>query len=213
MQLFPSTLIVSKSSSSAQEKIIQICQKLNNQLSENNPDIFIVDENKGWTISTIRALKKFLSQKPFNHQNKIAIIYQGHNLNKESQNALLKSLEEPGENNYLFITTNKKTSLLKTIISRCHLITLKETAKKEIKTQQLIITGDFTKDSQKIESLYKNKDNILPFLQDQLTIYQEQLIKKPNQQNTQLVKKIVKAVNMIEARVDPRSALDFILIS
>jgi len=213
MQIFPSTLIISKSTSSSQEKIIQFCQELNNQLSENNPDLFIINENKGWTISTIRTLKKFFSQKPFNHQNKIAIIYQAHNLNKESQNALLKSLEEPGQNNYLILTTNKKTSLLKTIISRCHLITLKETEKKEIKNQPLIITNDFTKDSQKIEPLYKNKENILPFLQDQLIIYQQQLIKKPNQQNSQLVKKIVKAINMIESRVDPRSALDFILIS
>jgi DNA polymerase III gamma/tau subunit len=213
MQLFPSTLIIYQSPQSALEKITQICQQLSNDLSPNNPDLFVVDQEKGWTITTIRLLKNFLSKKPFSHQNKIAIIFEAHNLNKESQNALLKSLEEPGQNNYLILATNKKSALVNTIISRCHLINLKKTKDKETSTQILTITNDFSKDSLKLESLYKNKDDILPFLKDQLALYQQQLIGDPNQKNTYLVKKLIKAIRMIEARVDPRSALDTILLA
>jgi DNA polymerase III delta prime subunit len=213
MQLFPSTLIVYQSTQSALEKVTQICQQLNNDLSPNNPDLFVVDQEKGWTIATIRLLKKFLSKKPFNHQNKIAIIFEAHNLNKESQNALLKSLEEPGQNNYLFLTTNKKSALVNTILSRCHLVSLKKIKDKKTSTPVLTITNDFSKDSLKLEALYRNKDDILPFLKEQLSVSQQQLINNPNQQNSYLVKKILKAIKMTEARVDPRNALDLILLS
>lgn len=213
MQLFPSNLIVYQSSQGVQEKIDQFAKQIKNNLSKNNPDIFIIDKDSGWTIKLVRSLKKFLSQKPFNHQNKIVIIYEAHNLNIESQNALLKSLEEPGDNNFIILTTNKESSLLTTIISRCHLIRLKNQENKEISIKPLEITGDFLKDSSKLDTLYKNKEKILPFLQDQLTFHQKKLINQPNFQNNHLIKKLLKSIKMIEARVDPRNALDFVFLT
>lgn len=215
MQLFPSNLIIYQNNQAVQEKIDQIAKQLNNKLSENNPDIFIVNQDSGWTITLIRSLKKFLSKKPFNHQNKIVIIFNAHNLNIESQNALLKSLEEPGNNNFIILTTNKESALLSTIVSRCHLIRLKnqQKSKPEKTNSQLEITGDFAKDSIRLDSLYKSKEKILPFLKDQLDFYQQELIKKPNTQNSHLVKKILKAIKMTESRVDPRNALDFIFLA
>lgn len=213
MKLFPSTIIVCQNQALADAKVNEICQQLNNQISPNNPDIFVIDEQSGWTIDLIRSLKKFSSQKPFNHQNKICLIYQAHNLNTESQNAILKTLEEPGSNNYLILATNKLSSLLPTIISRCHLIKLTNSDTKISPTKLLKISGDFTKDTTPLESFYKNKDKVLPYLQEQLQNYQQQLIENPTPQNSHIIKNIIKAINMIEANVDPRSALDFIFLS
>jgi DNA polymerase III gamma/tau subunit len=212
MKPFPSTIVIYQNQSIADQKINEICHELNNDISPNNPDIFIINDSTGWTIELTRSLKKFLSQKPFNHQNKICLIYQAHNLNSESQNALLKTLEDPGENNYLVLTTSKPSSLLPTIISRCHLIRLNDDTKNSPKSKIIQITGNFTKDSVALESLYKNKDQILPYLQDQLQIYQQILIETPNQSTNQIVKNIIKAINMIDANVDPRSALDFVFL-
>ena len=118
MNIFPSTLIISSDQSAIDCLINQICTQINNQISTNNPDIFILNQDTGWTIESIRQIKHFISQKPFNHSNKIIIIYQADNLNSESQNAILKTLEEPGNDNYLILTTSKPSKLLPTIISR-----------------------------------------------------------------------------------------------
>ncbi|MDD4937709.1 MAG: hypothetical protein PHX34_01695 [Candidatus Shapirobacteria bacterium] len=213
MKPFPSTIIIYQNQSIANQSVDEICHKLGNKLSPNNPDIFILNEQTGWTIELIRSLKKFSAKKPFNHQNKICLIYQAHNLNIESQNAILKTLEEPGENNYFILTTNKPSNLLPTIISRCHLVRLIDDNKDTPKSKIIQITDNFSKDSFALDNLYKNKDQILPYLQDQLQIYQQKLVENPTSSNSQIVKNIIKSINMIDANVDPRSALDFVFLN
>ena len=211
MKLFPSTIIVYQHLSQVDDHINQTCQSLGHIHSTNDPDIYFINQETGWTIELIRSLKNFISQKPFNHQNKIIIISEAHNLNTESQNALLKTLEEPGENNYLILTTNQPSKLLNTIISRCHLIKLVH-QNKTSSTKKIEITGNFSKDTLAIDQFYKNKEQILPFLKEQLSLFQKDLINKPDLQKSKIIKKIIKSINMIEANVDPRSALDFIFL-
>jgi len=212
MKLFPSTIIVYQNLKQVSDHIDQICHSLGHKYSLNDPDIYHINIETGWTIELIRSLKNFISQKPFNHQNKIIIISEAHNLNTESQNALLKTLEEPGENNYLILTTNQPSKLLNTIISRCHLIKLINQDKDIFSQEKLKITGNFAKDTFAIDSIYKNKEQILPFLHQQLSLFQKDLIDKPDNQKSKIIKKIIKSINMIEANVDPRSALDFIFL-
>ena len=85
--ILPSTLFISSDTAQIDVYINQLCQQLENKISLNNPDIFIINQNTGWTIDLARQIKNFISQKPFNHPNKIVIIYQADNLNIESQNA------------------------------------------------------------------------------------------------------------------------------
>ena len=118
--VFPSTLLISSDPNQINNHINHFCQQLKNIINPNNPDIFIVNQDTGWTIDLTRQIKNFLAQKPFNHPNKIIIIYQADNFNIESQNALLKTIEDPGLNNFIIITTAKPSKLLPTIISRCH---------------------------------------------------------------------------------------------
>lgn len=213
MDLFPSTLIICSNKEQINLKIGEICEYLGHQISPNNPDIFIISENSGWTIELVRLTKNFLSQKPFNHQNKIIIINDAHNLNIESQNALLKTLEEPGDNNYLIITTSKPSKILPTIISRCHLIKLANNSKNILQTKPIEITSDIKKNLSNSEIISKNKDQVLPFLEDQLQIYKKIILQNPNKHDSQTIQKIIKAISMINANVDPKSALDFIFLS
>jgi hypothetical protein len=69
--MFPSTLIISQSILKTKKQIEILCQKLENQLHPNNPDILTIGQDS-WTINDIRQLRKFFSQKPLSHQNKIA---------------------------------------------------------------------------------------------------------------------------------------------
>lgn len=212
MDIFPSTLIIAKNKDTINQKNSQLCSALGHQFNQNNPDILLISENSGWGIDQIRKINNFLSQKPFSHQNKIVIILEVQNLNIESQNALLKNLEEPGINNYLILSANKIKSILPTIISRCHTIKISEKLKNENK-QNIKITGNLIKDLALSEKLGQDKENILPMLENELYFYQQDLVKNPNQKTKYLLEKIIKAIQMINANVDPRSALDYIFIS
>ena len=211
MNLFPSTLIIAKKKETIDQKIDQICSGLGHKFNQNNPDVLLIDQNSGWGIDQIRKISNFLSQKPFCHQNKIIIILEAQNLNIESQNALLKILEEPGKNNYVIISTNKEKNILPTIISRCQTIKVSEKSNIKIK-KEIEVIDNLIKDLALSEKLGKNKENILPLLENQLYFYQQELIKNPNQKNTYLVEKIIKAIKMINANVDPRNALDYVFI-
>lgn len=213
MDLFPSTLITSSSSDQINQKINQVCHFLKNEINPNNPDIFIINDQTGWTIELVRQIKNFISKKPFNHTNKIIIIYDAHHLNTESQNALLKTLEDPGKNNYLIITTSKPSKLLPTIISRCQTIKLKNDLSQCQTGDCLVFSHDTKKDLILSETLSKDKTQVLPLLENQLKIYHSLTISNPSTQNSKTLQKIIKSIQMIEANVDPKSALDFLFLS
>jgi len=213
MDLFPSTLITSSNDTQINQKINQICHSLKNEINPNNPDIFIINNQTGWTIELIRRIKNFISKKPFNHANKIIIIYDAHQLNTESQNALLKTLEDPGENNYVIITTSKPAKLLPTIISRCQTIKLKNNILQCQTNNCLVFSHDIKKDLNLSETLSKDKTQVLPLLENQLEIYHSLVISHPSTQNSKTIQKILKAIKMVESNVDPKSSLDFLFLS
>lgn len=195
--VFPSTLIVGD----YQNLITKILQSLGHTKIINNPDIFVIDTD--YSIDQIRSIKKFISTKPFNHQNKIIIIYSVDNLEIPAQNALLKILEDPGENNYLILTTNKPNSLLATILSRTHQIKIHSPTEKS-KSKIVFPTG-------KITDMNLAKEEILPFLEKQLILHHQNLLDNPK--NTSTIKIILKSIDMIKHNVDPFLALDYFFLN
>ena len=71
-----------------------------------------------------RNVLDFLTLTPSISKNKVAVITNGETMRDESQNALLKSLEEPAPNTYIIILTNRPNSLKKTIYSRCQILNI-----------------------------------------------------------------------------------------
>lgn len=207
MSIFPSTLIIASSPEIAHKKALEIISELNHQ-SLNNPDLFVLDD---YSIAAVRSLKKFLSQKPFNHDSKVVFIPEAENLNPESQNALLKTLEEPGNNNYIILTTINVTKLLPTIISRCQKIKLNPlNTKSEIKLWP--ISGNVKKDLEYAASITSDKNEIKALLQAQLEAYQQNLTASPNISTAQIIKKLIYAIDLINSNVDPKSALDYFFL-
>ena len=129
----------------------QICQYLiNGLLNEKNshnliknnshPDLFCInnetlisyfqrvdkDKLKNKTIKIpvgfIREAIDFVMLKSGLSKNKILFIDGAENLTISSQNALLKTLEEPPQNTYIIIQSNRFKCLNQTIYSRCQLI-------------------------------------------------------------------------------------------
>jgi len=199
--IFPSTLIIG----SSETTITDLTTSLGHKSFVNNPDILII--NITYTIDEVRSIKKFFSQKPYNHTNKIVIIYDVDNLNTESQNALLKTLEEPGENNYLILTTKKPSSLLTTILSRTQHIKITNNPP----IRQLADGGKIILPTGKIVNLNIGKDEVLPFLEEQLLLHHQLMMTNPK--STTNIKTILKSIDMINHNVDPSLALDYFMLN
>lgn len=84
-----------------------------------HPDVSIVDAlGSEIKIEYIRQLQRDISLRPYEARKKVFIINNAHNLNPESSNAFLKTLEEPPKNSLIILVTSKPGLLFKTILSR-----------------------------------------------------------------------------------------------
>lgn len=99
------------------------------QLAESGsqPDILIIepeDGSKAIKVDQIRALATFVARTSHTGKGKLVIINQADALNISAANSLLKTLEEPSNNTYLFLVTARADSLVATLRSRCQRLLL-----------------------------------------------------------------------------------------
>jgi DNA polymerase-3 subunit delta' len=90
-------------------------------INQTNQDVLFIkaEENKNIKIEDVRNLKSILSRSSFSNNPRFIIIDEVEFMNENSANALLKSLEEPSENNFFILINNQQADLIKTISSRC----------------------------------------------------------------------------------------------
>jgi DNA polymerase-3 subunit delta' len=101
-----------------------------------HPDIHVVDSGDGpdaaagpaddgsvqIKIAAIRALQEDINYRPYEGRKKIFIINNAHQLNLESANAFLKTLEEPPRDSVIILITDRPALLLPTVLSRCRIV-------------------------------------------------------------------------------------------
>lgn len=80
--------------------------------------LFLDLSNQDSGVEVVREFISQISTKPFGDGFKIAMLDNAQNLNVQSQNALLKTLEEPSEKTIIFLISRAKR-LLPTVRSRC----------------------------------------------------------------------------------------------
>ena len=104
-------------------KITELSKELEvNPISADFMQIIPDDEKQSIGIEKMRALKKWMTIKPYNGENKIAVIINAQMLTIEAQNSILKELEEPNTGCFTVLSTNNHNLLLPTVLSRCELI-------------------------------------------------------------------------------------------
>ena len=104
------------------DKIINKDSFFYNQiLNKTNQDVMLLraEENKNIKIDDIRNLKTTLSRSSLSNKPRFVVIDEVEFINENSTNALLKSLEEPSDNNFFILINNQQAELIKTISSRC----------------------------------------------------------------------------------------------
>lgn len=209
---FPTT-ILSGPKKQVDEALLTLLEELESPLNVNNPDHLHINQDSGWGIEVIRTIPRFLSIRSLKYKNKVVIIHDAQKLRSEAQNALLKSLEEPGKDNYFVLTCNNTRSLLPTIISRSHLVKLRRHKSELVASDIIIPPEDAQRALSLADSLGLSKEQILPFLEKQLELHQQKLTREPSAQALHLINNLVKSIQMIKANVDPFAALDWFFLA
>ena len=137
------------------------CKNCRLALSKNHPDIITVapeEGKKNISVDQIRQLKAKAYIKPHQSKKKVFIIDYADTLNEQSQNALLKVLEEPPLDTVFILIAENKASFLETVISRCIVLSLTAPTAEEGKEY---ISSVYDFDAQDIENaLISSRNNI-----------------------------------------------------
>ena len=110
-----------------------------------NPNIFIIkkkNDKKNIEISQIREMIKFQNSSTFNNKNKFVIIDNVADLNINSSNALLKSIEQPNNSVFYILTYNIGSQIQDTLRSRC----IEFKMKINLSSHKLILNNYFNKE-------------------------------------------------------------------
>lgn len=108
-------------------------------------DLLIIDkgEKSEIGIEMIRNAQDFFYQTPGEVGAKFVVINRANGLGKNAANALLKILEEPVANTYLFLLTDNLFSIIPTIRSRCRIIKINPENSQEF--QRTIVENNLQK--------------------------------------------------------------------
>lgn len=184
-----SFLIASKD----REEALELARKIARENSVHEFDFTLIElETIG--ISDVREFQKKAYLKPYKSPQKIVCLL-ANELTHESQNAMLKILEEPPNNTIIIVSVPNKDLILPTILSRCKVL--------EIKNSNQISKSDFLKYQNALsviskkgvgerlkiaQNLSKNKDEALKHLENLILAGRDNLIKNPNAEYLNTVK-------------------------
>ena len=123
-----------------------------------NPDYAeIIPDGKTLKIEQIRNLQARIVEKPITSRRKVYVIDDADLMSEESQNCLLKTLEEPPEYAVIILIVSNESRILPTIKSRCVIIKFQPLTSKEIKKVKPELSDDLI---QLLEGSLLNAENI-----------------------------------------------------
>ncbi|MFH1729264.1 MAG: hypothetical protein ABIA04_12715 [Pseudomonadota bacterium] len=160
------------------QKPCQLCTSCVKIKKDIHPDLITIrPEDEIIRIDEIRKMKKVLALSNFESKVRAVAIIDAEKMNIQSQNALLKILEEPPGNTLIFLFAKRIFELLPTIVSRCIRIRFSSLATSLFATEQENQHFDeiieiFHK--RKIDDLYRMIDKMLQdnyFLKTSLEVF------------------------------------------
>ena len=179
------------------------CKKIDHG---NHEDVFFLEQSNktGYSVDDIRELSQKLNMKSTSGYKSVAIIEDAEKINEVGQNKMLKLLEEPGPGSLILLLTDNIENMLKTIISRCFLIRLKDDndgtnrqREKALEIYNLINGKEYFKDYREYLNRYIKTDEDVAALLNELEIYYGELLVN-NYENEKMVNKYSDSISNIE---------------
>lgn len=102
-------------------------------INKKHPDLLVIEKEKDEKtnkadkeikVASARKINDFITLAPFASSSKVIIIDSIDEMNTSAQNAILKVLEEPLKNTYIFLVCHNINKILDTIRSRCREINI-----------------------------------------------------------------------------------------
>jgi len=172
-----------------------------------DPDVSMIKKGSSENIKLddVKELQSKNRYKPFQAEHQFAVIYHAENLNVESQNALLKTLEESPDHTIWVLTAPHEKSLLPTIVSRARKIYLSSKQDEREIDISPFLDGQLVDKLQYVTELIAsekdNKGEIASFL-DALLNHERQKLDPVR------LKRIEKAIRHLGANVNKKMLLD-----
>ena len=94
------------------------CRKVD---AASHPDLHLLlvpEDKRDIPVESVRALIADLARLPVEGGARVVVVDPADGLNEQGQNALLKTLEEPGRDTFLLLATGRPDALLETVRSR-----------------------------------------------------------------------------------------------
>lgn len=212
-----SCLLVSVDIAQRENEVEKMLEELG--LAKNHANVLWFGEDEKLGIGEVRIIQEFLSLKPYQGKNQAVVLLVAENLTLDAQNALLKTLEEAGENVSLILGISSEDQLLPTIISRCKVVNL------QIHAYTSEVEAQYKKDIEKllgatIETRFKfiekleDKENFLKAL---TSYFRNQLLLdiKPrgfDNKTHSFLKDLVEAEKWAKQNVNIRAILEYLML-
>jgi hypothetical protein len=128
------------------------CAACKQVLNKTHPDLFWVHRDHFWSddpddkkkqgivVDVAKRLSEKLNRAPFSAPCKVAVILDAQDLNKDAQNVLLKTLEEPPASSLVILLAEKTGDFLPTVLSRCRLVRFPALSASKLET---ILVGNY----------------------------------------------------------------------
>lgn len=111
-----------------------LAQKIADEYGKIKQNIHIINDDK-ISVDDVRQICNDLQQFPYMGQKRVVIVNNADRLNDVSQNAMLKTLEDPPDYCYIFLICEDSNKLLETIRSRCSIIKMVGMNREQIYTE------------------------------------------------------------------------------
>ncbi|MBI2404711.1 hypothetical protein HYV22_00855 [Candidatus Gottesmanbacteria bacterium] len=178
------------------------------------------EEGKQMGVTDVRSFTKHLTLIPTQGKFLAGIIEDAHLLTTEAQNAILKTLEEPGPKAILLLETINPELLLPTITSRCQVISL-GTAEQYtsddlfqcFKTLEQLREAGIGERIKMIDTIAPDRDTAKTWIELALAATRQSLLSLTNlKQTTSLLRRLLLAQKQLAANVTPKLVLDSIFL-
>jgi hypothetical protein len=187
--------------------------------------LLLTSEQNHFGIDTVRSFHKLLLLTPLVSSYRAGIIYEANRMTVESQNALLKLLEEPPPRAIIFLETSSADLLLPTVVSRCEHIICKQQKSTVVqpKTKEMLMTFISSSVGQRLvlmDTVTKDKKSADLWVSDAIETARLMLIASVKEKTYKktallltLIRNLIKAKHYLGVNVNPKLACDLSMLT